>query len=92
MPLHPQARSYLDLVTPAGTPELQDFAAPVAELRKIVDAMFVARASSGAIEIARVENRTIPGPAGEIGVRVYTPHSLMKVPFRCWFISTAADG
>lgn len=69
MGLDPQARALLDQVAAFGVPPLHTLS--VAEARRATAAM---AALQGEPEpIARVENRTIPGPAGEIPVRVYTP-------------------
>ena len=36
------------------------------------------------IELASVEDRTVPGPAGEVPVRVYTPEGVTdEAPVRC---------
>ena len=73
MPLHPQARAYLDLVSPPGMPELHQLPMTVPEIRALVLSMFSARHAGTPIPMARVENRTIPGPAGAVPVRVYRP-------------------
>ena len=36
-------------------------------------------------EVARVEDRTIPGPAGEIPVRIYTPSGVGPFPALAWY-------
>ena len=69
MGLDPQVRALLDQVTAMGAPAFHTL--PVAEARQVSAAM---AALQGEPEpIARVENRGIPGPAGEIPVRIYTP-------------------
>jgi acetyl esterase len=66
MPLDPQAKALLDLMPP-----MPDFS--TLELA-VVRAGMAGTLSPGEPEpVAKVENRTIPGPAGEIPVRVYTP-------------------
>ena len=40
-------------------------------------------------DVARVENRTLPGPAGEIPVRIYAPEP-SSAAFPRWSTSTAA--
>jgi len=75
MPLDPKAREFLDQLEAAGGPPLTDL--PVATARLAIDALF---ASQGEVEpVARVEDRRIPGPGGEIPIRVYTPEG--KAPF-----------
>ncbi|HYR96084.1 MAG TPA: alpha/beta hydrolase, partial [Candidatus Binatus sp.] len=75
MPLDPKAREFLDQLEAAGGPPLTDLS--VATARLAIDALF---ASQGEVEpVARVEDRRIPGPGGEIPIRVYTPEG--KAPF-----------
>jgi acetyl esterase len=73
MPLHPQARAFIDQVAPSGAPGLDELPLPVTDLRQLVVTMFTATQAGPPIEVARVEDRSIPGPAGPIPVRVYTP-------------------
>lgn len=69
MPLDPQAQALLDQMAAAGAPPL-DTLSPAD-----------ARAATAGFkdlggppeEVAKVEDRTVPGPAGAIPVRVYTP-------------------
>jgi acetyl esterase len=76
MPLDPQAKAFLDQLAAANAPPLSDL--PVDAARLAADALFSAQ---GAVEpVARVENRGIPGPAGEIPIRVYTPEGTGPFP------------
>src|SRR6476660_4445071 len=76
MPLDPKAQAFLDQLAAAGAPPLTDL--PVADARLAIDQLF---ASQGEVEqVARVENRRIPGPAGEIPIRVYTPDGTPPFP------------
>ncbi|HXW85444.1 MAG TPA: alpha/beta hydrolase [Candidatus Binataceae bacterium] len=70
MPLHPQAKMVLDQMKAAGLPELGTL--PPVETRKIMDQMRLARGVE-VEKIAHVEDRRIPGPSGEIPVRIYRP-------------------
>ncbi len=73
MPLDPQAKALLDVMPP-----MPDFA--TIDLALIRAGMAAGLLNTGEPEaVASVENRTIPGPAGEIPVRVYTPQG--KGPF-----------
>jgi acetyl esterase len=75
VPLDPKAQEFLDQLAAANAPPLTDL--PVAQARLAIDALFAAQ---GEVEpVARVENRSIPGPAGRIPIRVYTPEG--KAPF-----------
>ncbi len=70
MPIDPHAKRLLDMLAAAGTP---DFArlSPTAMRQSFCD---LARMVDAADEpIGRVDNIVIPGPAGELFARVYTP-------------------
>jgi acetyl esterase len=67
MPLDPQAKALLDLM-----PAMPDFT--TLDLALVRAGMAAGVLNTGEPEaVAKVENRTIPGPAGSIPVRVYTP-------------------
>jgi len=81
MQLDPQARGLLDLVQAMGMPELHTL--PVEGARQAMAALTAMR---GAVEpVAKVEDRCLPGPAGEIPVRVYHPEPDAKFPVLLWF-------
>ena len=69
MPLDPQAKQILDLINSAPGFDLE---ADPAEARAFYEQMNVPDAS---IPMGGVVDRTIPGPAGEIAVRIYTPEA-----------------
>jgi len=69
MALDPTIKLLLDAMAAAGGPALGTQS--VAETRTMFDNMPLPRKQ---IELARIENRKIPGPAGEIPVRIYQPH------------------
>jgi acetyl esterase len=72
MPLDPQCRAFMDQVSPPGMPPLNELAVPVSDIRRMMVEMtglFAGPPTEG----VRVENRRVPGPAGEMPVRVYTP-------------------
>jgi acetyl esterase len=72
MPLDPQAKALLDLMPP-----MPDFS--TLDLALARAGMAQGPLGAGDPEpVARVENRTVPGPAGEIPVRVYTPQGAGK--------------
>ena len=66
MPLHPQVREFLDRLERSHAPPMH--ALSVADARALVVPLRGPKERMGAIE-----NRTIPGPAGEIAVRIYHP-------------------
>lgn len=69
MPLHPAARQLLDEMDASGLPKLHE--QPPAEAREAIRQ--ITAMSLPAAELASVADRRIPGPAGEIPIRVYTP-------------------
>ena len=68
MPLDPQARAVLDQIPVV--PEASPARAPA---RRCLRQAFAAMPGAGGPveDVARVENRRLPGPAGEIPVRIY---------------------
>ena len=81
MPLDPKVRELLDVLAAADAPPLS--ALPLAEARAAVTQLFVGQ---GAPEpVARVEDRTVPGTAGGIPVRVYTPEGHGPFPVLVFF-------
>src|SRR5262249_60788330 len=80
MPLDPQAKAFLDQLAAAGAPPLN--ALPVAESRQALRTLF----STGVPEpIYQVEDRQVPGPAGRIPVRIYTPQGTGPLPGLVYF-------
>src|ERR1700752_3596951 len=70
MNLDPQMKAILEQIASAGA---KPFAAmPPAEAREGIR-LLVQVFGGTAEQVAKVEDRRIPGPAGEIPVRVYTP-------------------
>ena len=81
MPLDPQTKVYLDQMAALNMPPLS--ALPLQVVRQGVAAQV---ASAPASEpVAMVVNRTIPGPAGEIPVRIYTPEGSGPFPALVFF-------
>lgn len=66
MPLHPQVREFLDKLERSQAPPMH--ALPVEDARALVVPLRGPKERVGGIE-----NRTIPGPAGELAVRIYQP-------------------
>src|SRR6266568_8883746 len=85
MPLDPQAQALLEQMKQMGfifTPDLTP-----ARGREMM-AQFLAIRPPGEA-VARVEDRLIPGPAGEIPIRIYTPHGNGPLPILV-FLHTGA--
>jgi len=82
MPLDPQTDALIKQAAAAPGPTLESLAPP--EARRVSTAMF--KMLSGAPEdVARVENRRIPGPGGEIPVRIYAPQGNGPFPLLVFF-------
>ena len=81
MPLDPQAKAVLDQFASMGGPQFHEMS--VAQARELILGMV---ALAGEPEsVARIENRTVPGPAGEIPVRIYTPVGTAPFPVLVYF-------
>lgn len=82
MPLDPQAQALLDQIAAAPGPKLHSL--EPADARRLTAGMFKVPPER-AEKVARVEDRTIPGPAGEIPIRVYTPEGAGPFPVLVFF-------
>ncbi len=82
MPLHPKLAAYLQRM--AATAPLPYEQLPPEEVRRLSTASILAREAPPEA-IARAEDRSIPGPAGELPVRVYTPEGQPPFPALLWF-------
>ena len=77
MPLDPQAKALMDQITAANGPKLHML--EPADARRLSAGMFRVPPERAA-KVAKVEDRKIPGPAGEIPIRVYTPEGRGPFP------------
>jgi acetyl esterase len=68
LPLDPQARVLIDLIDGSG-----DFALTPDSDPQELRALYGALRPPASIELAHIEDRTIPGPAGDLPVRIYRP-------------------
>ncbi len=68
MPLDPQAKTLIDLIEGAGGFDLT----PESDPQQLRD-LYAALAAPQTIEVHQIHDRTIPGPGGEIPVRIYRP-------------------
>jgi acetyl esterase len=80
MPLDPGLKLVLDQLAANPGPQLHEL--PVAQARAFFDQMQLPRPE---VKIAAVEERRIPGPAGEIPVRVYRPEGKAPLPALVYF-------
>jgi acetyl esterase len=81
MPLDPIARILLDQLAASSVPSLEVL--PVEQARAVFEAMSKTRTER--LALARVEDRRIPGPVGEIPVRIYTPEGEAPLPVLAFF-------
>ena len=79
MPLDPQVEKVMEQVAALGLPA-PNTVSP-AEAR--ANALMRPRATGP--DVAKVENRTIPGPDGEVPVRIYTPEGDGPFPILAWY-------
>jgi len=81
MTLHPQSQAYLEQMAALALPPLWEIGAPAARERM---GAAIAAVPPGP-DLPRVEDRTVPGPGGEIPVRVYWPSEAAALPMLLWF-------
>ncbi len=81
MPLDPQAQAFLAMLTAMNVPETHT--QPVADVRAFMEAS--AQLGGELEDIHKVEDRTIPGPAGTIPIRIYTPEGDGPFPVLVFF-------
>lgn len=80
MPLHPQVKTVLDLMTKAGPP--MHHLTP----EKAREQILAMRANKGDVEaVGKVEDRSIKGPGGDIPIRIYTPNGRGPFPLLVYF-------
>ena len=70
--LHPQIQKVLETIATLNLRAIED--STPAEARAQMEATAASRKAEP-LPVARVENRTIPGPAGQIPVRIYWPNA-----------------
>ena len=82
VPLNPQVKVLLDGMAQAGGPALSEMSPPDArEMFRALSALGVPE------EVARVDDRLVPTPDGDVPVRVYTPAEAVggDAPLFLWF-------
>ena len=79
MPLDPQAQAVLEQTAALGLPAAHTVSPQEARANGKL------RPRSPGPEVARVEDRTIPGPDGEVPVRIYTPEGFGPFPILVWY-------
>lgn len=81
MPLDPAAKALLDQLEAAGGPALNEMAPADA---RVAAEGFAALGGPGE-DVAAIADRTIPGPGGDIPVRIYTPSGSGPMPCLVYF-------
>ena len=79
MPLDPQAQTVIEQLAALGLPPTHTVSPEQARINA------KARPRAAGPEVARVENRRIPGPGLDIPVRMYTPTGAGPFPILVWF-------
>jgi acetyl esterase len=82
MPLDPQAQAFLDQMVSLGGPQLHTLSPE--DARKAFD-MLAQLSGLKPEAVAKVEDRLIPGPGGQIPVRFYTPQGQPPFPVLLFF-------
>jgi acetyl esterase len=81
MPLDPQAQAFLEHLAATGAPPLHELS--VEQARQVIVTLF---GTQGEPEpIGAVQDCTIPGAAGEMAARIYTPHGTGPFPILVYF-------
>jgi acetyl esterase len=80
--VQPEIQELLARMAAAGNPPLERQS--VEEARRL-HAAGAATLHGPPVPVAAAADRTIPGPAGDLGVRVYTPHGEPPFPIVVWF-------
>ncbi|HSP98250.1 MAG TPA: alpha/beta hydrolase [Candidatus Dormibacteraeota bacterium] len=81
MPLDPQARAFIDQIAALGIGSLSSMG--VAEARQSLELLSQMRGAE--VPLASAVDRPIPGPAGAMPVRVYTPNGTAPFPLLVYF-------
>lgn len=81
MTLHPQSQAYLDLMAAAALAPMWEIGAVAARER---GQALLANVPPGP-QLPSVEDRTVPGPGGNIPVRVFRPSQEAGLPILVWF-------
>jgi len=77
MTLDPEAKAYLEATAALGLPPMAEQGALAARRAVVLRAAELAGEPE---PVGRIEDRTVPGPAGPIGVRVYAPAITTSTP------------
>jgi acetyl esterase len=76
MQLCTNARLFLDVIAASGEPKLWELS-PSEARKKVLELTRMVECHE---DIGKIENRTLPGPAGPLPIRVYTPLAVADAP------------
>ena len=79
MPLHPQALEVIEATRALGLPP--NYTVTPQEAR----ANAAMRPRGAGPDVGKVDNRSVPGPAGDVPVRIYTPEGDGPFPILVWY-------
>ena len=79
MPLDPQAQAVIDAVNDLGLPALWEVTPEQARINA------ASRPRPVGPQVAAVADRSIPGPDGDVPVRIYTPEGTGPFPILVWY-------
>ena len=79
MPLDPQAQAVIDQVTALGLPAVWEVTPEQARINA------ASRPRPVGPEVAKVEDRSVPAPDGDVPVRIYTPEGSGPFPILVWY-------
>jgi acetyl esterase len=85
MSLHPQAKAVLDLIAAQGGPPVEQMAPAEVRASRAAAAQAFAALAGPEEPVARLVDRTIPGRAQAIPVRVYWPETGRRLPVLVYF-------
>src|SRR5690242_9792494 len=80
MPLHPQCKAVLDAMAAQGGKPIEECTPEEVRASRAQNAEAMAALAGPEQPVARVEDRTVPGPGGAIPVRVYWPATGRTLP------------
>ncbi len=81
MPLHPLARAFLEQREALGVKPVSELSVEAARAQ----AVRIARAMDTAEPVAHVDDRLVPGPHGDIPIRIYSPQGQQPFPVLVFF-------
>ena len=81
MALHPAIKTLLDQVAAQGSPPLSSQGVELVRQGYVATRGFLSEKP----DVANVEDRVIPGPAGDIPVRIYTPDGVAPYPVLVYY-------